>query len=334
MARSGPRSDPARMSRTQVSRRGFLRPPAWPASAARSPPAAASGARPRRRAARRRASAAASRRRPAASAAPPRPLDGDRGALFMYNWADYIDPRQHRRVQEALQASTKFTYDTYASNEELLAKLQGGAAGQYDIGGPDRRVRRGHGRGQASSRSSTGRRSRTLQVHQPAVQGPVVATRTTSTTCPRTGARPGITVADQGRHGRRQTGRTSSTSRRSTPGGSSSSTRRATSSSPRSRRSATRSTRSIPASSSEARKLLMGFAPHVLALDSDTYEDTLPTEEAVLGLTWTGGIDELQRRRRRRRTRSTSSPRTGRCTGWTPGSSSRTPRTRTPPTPS
>ena len=51
-----------------------------------------------------------------------------------------------------------------------------------------------------------------------------------------------------------------------------------------------------PTELGEARELLRGLAPHVLALDSDTYEEKLRTEEAVLGLTWTGGIDELRRR--------------------------------------
>ncbi len=48
-----------------------------------------------------------------------------------------------------------------------------------------------------------------------------------------------------------------------------------------------------PGELEEARKILMDFAPHVLALNSDTYEEPMKTEEAVLGLTWTGGIDEL-----------------------------------------
>jgi spermidine/putrescine-binding protein len=48
-----------------------------------------------------------------------------------------------------------------------------------------------------------------------------------------------------------------------------------------------------PGELEKARDLLMGLAPHVLALNSDTYEEPMKTEEAVLGLTWTGGIDEM-----------------------------------------
>jgi spermidine/putrescine transport system substrate-binding protein len=48
-----------------------------------------------------------------------------------------------------------------------------------------------------------------------------------------------------------------------------------------------------PGELEKARQVLLAFAPHVLALNSDTYEVPLGNEEAVLGLTWTGGIDEL-----------------------------------------
>ena len=39
---------------------------------------------------------------------------------------------------------------------------------------------------------------------------------------------------------------------------------------------------------------LLELAPHVLALNSDTYEVPIQNEEAVLGLTWTGGVVELR----------------------------------------
>jgi spermidine/putrescine-binding protein len=44
----------------------------------------------------------------------------------------------------------------------------------------------------------------------------------------------------------------------------------------------------------EARDLLRGLAPHVLALDSETYDAKLADESAVMGLVWTGGIDDLK----------------------------------------
>jgi spermidine/putrescine transport system substrate-binding protein len=48
-----------------------------------------------------------------------------------------------------------------------------------------------------------------------------------------------------------------------------------------------------PAKLEEASKLLQDLAPHILALDSDTYQDKLASEEAVLGLGWTGAYGEL-----------------------------------------
>ncbi|MEM7534993.1 MAG: spermidine/putrescine ABC transporter substrate-binding protein [Chloroflexota bacterium] len=50
--------------------------------------------------------------------------------LSVYNWADYID-EQILADYEA-EYGVKITYDTYASNEDLLAKLQAGATG-YDV---------------------------------------------------------------------------------------------------------------------------------------------------------------------------------------------------------
>ncbi len=49
-----------------------------------------------------------------------------------------------------------------------------------------------------------------------------------------------------------------------------------------------------PADLAAAREILMDLAPHVLALDSDTYQDKLATEEAVLCLGWTGPLLELR----------------------------------------
>ncbi len=48
-------------------------------------------------------------------------------------------------------------------------------------------------------------------------------------------------------------------------------------------------------SSRTCAKLLLGWSPHLLALNSDTYEVPLGNEEAVLGLTWTGGVSDLRK---------------------------------------
>ena len=50
--------------------------------------------------------------------------------LSVYNWDDYIDEEVLAAYQE--QYGVELIYDTYASNEDLLAKLQAGATG-YDV---------------------------------------------------------------------------------------------------------------------------------------------------------------------------------------------------------
>lgn len=50
--------------------------------------------------------------------------------LSVYNWADYIDEALLTKYQE--EYGVKIIYDNFASNEDLLAKLQAGATG-YDV---------------------------------------------------------------------------------------------------------------------------------------------------------------------------------------------------------
>lgn len=50
--------------------------------------------------------------------------------LSVYNWEDYIDEQVLRDYEE--EFGVRIIYDTYASNEDLLAKLQAGATG-YDV---------------------------------------------------------------------------------------------------------------------------------------------------------------------------------------------------------
>ena len=50
--------------------------------------------------------------------------------LSVYNWDDYIDEEVLAAYEE--QYGVELIYDTYASNEDLLAKLQAGATG-YDV---------------------------------------------------------------------------------------------------------------------------------------------------------------------------------------------------------
>lgn len=50
--------------------------------------------------------------------------------LYVFNWADYIDEELLTMYQE--ETGVKIVYDTFDSNEDLLAKLQAGATG-YDV---------------------------------------------------------------------------------------------------------------------------------------------------------------------------------------------------------
>ncbi len=50
--------------------------------------------------------------------------------LNVFNWTDYIDESLLKQYEKTY--GVKINYDTYASNEELLAKLQAGATG-YDV---------------------------------------------------------------------------------------------------------------------------------------------------------------------------------------------------------
>ncbi len=51
-------------------------------------------------------------------------------SVSFYNWGDYIDPDVLTLFEE--ECGVSVIYDTFSSNEDLLAKLQGGASG-YDV---------------------------------------------------------------------------------------------------------------------------------------------------------------------------------------------------------
>jgi spermidine/putrescine transport system substrate-binding protein len=120
-----------RISRTRVNRRGFLAASGLAASAAAL--AACNGGAASL--APSTAPTSAPTTAPSASAAPtlsPAPIGKD---LFMYNWSDYVSKDNIAAFQAAFGVDN-FTYDTYASNEELMTKLQGGAKAQWDVAAP------------------------------------------------------------------------------------------------------------------------------------------------------------------------------------------------------
>jgi spermidine/putrescine transport system substrate-binding protein len=217
---------------------------------------------------------------------------GNAPALFMYNWADYVDLDNIAEFKTRFNISdANFTYDTYPSNEELFAKLQGGATGQYDICCPTAEwtpalVEEGFLEKIDWSKvpnakyinpqfkglwwdpndeyqlpkdwGTTGISMRTKVVTED-----VRTWKDFFDIAPKYSGR--IVVVDS-------------------PGDVFTAPLKALGYSLNS---------VVPEELEQARELLMGLAPHVLALNSDTYEEPMKTEEAVLGLTWTGGIDEL-----------------------------------------
>lgn len=57
-----------------------------------------------------------------------------RKTLHIFNWADYMPDSILRDFED--EFGIRVVYDTYSSNEEMLAKLMGGGLGQYDLAVP------------------------------------------------------------------------------------------------------------------------------------------------------------------------------------------------------
>jgi spermidine/putrescine transport system substrate-binding protein len=269
-----------RMARTKVNRRGFMAgaglagTAAFLAACSRTP--AASGG---------------------ASGGPNvTPLPEGQRELFMFNWADYVAPENQETFKQRYGV-TKFTYDTYASNEELLTKLQGGATGQYDFCAPtceyvpalaeggfikeldfDKLPNAKHINKQFQEFfDPNGEQAKYNTWHLPKDWGTTgITIRTKVVTeevktwkqffevAPKYSGR--IVVVDS-------------------PGDVFTGPLKALGYSLNT---------TDPGELEEARQILLAFAPHVLALNSDTYDAQIASEEAVLGLTWTGGIADLK----------------------------------------
>lgn len=124
------------IARAQVSRRRFMTLAALGASGAVLAACSPSGSNSQAPSASAASSAAPPSEGPseAPSAAPVEtigPLESD---LYMFNWSDYFADDNKTAFEE--QFKVPITYDTYPSNEELLAKLQAGGKGQYDVAVP------------------------------------------------------------------------------------------------------------------------------------------------------------------------------------------------------
>jgi spermidine/putrescine transport system substrate-binding protein len=280
-----------RMARTRVHRRGFLAGTGMaglsafiaacgPSGGAASPSAPASVAP---------SVAPAGSATPAASAA----VEVE-PALYMFNWADYVDPDNIEEFKTRFGV-TDFTYDTYASNEELLTRLQGGATGQFDVAAPtaefveamvegdfiqeldwtkipngaliNKQFQEFYKDDKANLNNyhlpkdwgTTG-----ISIRTKVVKEEVKTWKQFFEVAPKYSKQ--IVVVDS-------------------PGDVFVAPLKALGF----------SLNSVdPGELEQARGLLMGLAPHVLSLNSDTYDAQLASEEAVLGLTWTGGIADLR----------------------------------------
>ena len=285
-----------RMAKTPLSRRGFLYASTMSATAAflaactsntgSAAPTAAGSAAP----------SAPAGSPSAATSAAPAPSYATEGALFMFNWADYVDSDNMKEYQTRYGID-EFTYDIYPSNEELLTRLQGGATGLYDIACPTCEfvpsmaeqdfivpldftripnaafinptfqnffdpagpLGKYNGYQLPKDWGTTG-----ISVRKKVVTEDIKTWKQFFEVAPKYSGR--IVVV--------QSAGDVLTAPLKALGYSLNSV--------------------DPTELNEARELLRQLAPHVLVLDSDTYDAKLRTEEAVLGLTWTGGIDELK----------------------------------------
>jgi spermidine/putrescine transport system substrate-binding protein len=227
----------------------------------------------------------------AAGSAPPVDVEE---ALYMFNWADYVDPDNIEEFKSRFGV-TDFTYDTYASNEELLTRLHGGATGQWDIGCPTAEFVEAMAEEDfiqeidwskipnaafinpqfkefykddkadlnnyyiAKDWGTTG-----ITIRTKVVTEEVKTWKQFFEVAPNYSGR--IVAVDS-------------------PGDVFVAPLKALG----------YSLNTVdPGELGEARELLRGLAPHVLALNSDTYDAQLASEECVLGITWTGGIADLR----------------------------------------
>jgi spermidine/putrescine-binding protein len=210
--------------------------------------------------------------------------------LFIYNWSDYIAP-DNIEAFEAMH-NTTITYDTFANNDELLAKLQAGASG-YDIACPTAEYLVPMVAGGFIEKLDQSRLPN-MQYMDPALLSQEwdpnneyhvpkdfgttgILVRTKLVTEPVTSWEEFFDLAT-GKYSGRVVLVDSMGDVLVMP-----------------LKMLGKSLNSVEqADLDAARDILLDLAPHILALDSDTYQDKLASEEAVLCLGWTGPLLELR----------------------------------------
>ena len=275
-----------RMAQAPLSRRGFLWAGTMSASAAFLAACTGGGSTA--------SSAPVASSAPGAStgAAPSAAIASDiEKDLFMYNWGDYVDPVNIDGFK-AKFGIEKFTYDTFASNDELLTKLQGGAVGQWDVSAPTAEFVPAMREQGFIQKLDLARIPNAKYIEAP-FKG-IWWDPTDEWQVPKDWGTTGIAirtkiVKEEVRTWKQFFEVAPSYSGRivlvDSPGDVFVAPLKALGYSLNS---------TVESELEEARTLLLGLAPHVLALDSDQYNTKLQTEEAVLGLVWTGGVLELR----------------------------------------
>ena len=223
-----------------------------------------------------------------ASAAPVAEVEKE---LFMYNWSDYVAPENMDKFKAEFGVE-KFQYDTYANNEELLAKLQAGASG-YDVACPTAEYTPALVDGGYIAKLDLSRIPNQKYIN-PAFKGlwwdpndeyqlpkdfgtTGVLYRSKLVSEPLTSWQEFFDLA-KGKYSGKVVLVDSMGDVMVMP-----------------LKMLGKSLNSVEkADLDAAREILLELAPHVLALDSDTYQDKLASEEAALCLGWTGPLVELR----------------------------------------
>jgi spermidine/putrescine transport system substrate-binding protein len=211
--------------------------------------------------------------------------------LFMYNWSGYVDPNNMKLFQQVFGVE-KFTYDTFDNNDEMMAKFQGGATGQWDICCPTMNYVPAL-RDQGFIQKLDKARLPNLKYMDKTFVGQWWDP-TDDWSVPKDWGTTGITVRTK------DVKEPVSTWREFLDVIPKYSGKVVFVDSPDDVFIAPLKANGYSLNSGEkaeldkAREELLKVAPHILALDSNTYQDKIRTEEAVLGLTWTGGILDLR----------------------------------------
>jgi spermidine/putrescine transport system substrate-binding protein len=284
-----------RLQQVPLSRRGFLWASTMSASAAFLAACSAGGGQS--------AAPASSAPSSAASAAPSEalasvtpeqsftvPPDIEK-ELFMYNWGDYVDPNNMKQFQEVFGVET-FKYDVFSNNDEMMAKFQGGATGQWDICCPTMNyvpAMREQGFIQKYDPSKIPNLKNINKAFKGQWWDP-----TDEWSVPKDWGTTGITVREKDVKEEVKSWRQfldlipkysgkvvfvdSADDVFIAP----------------LKANGYSLNSGVKEELDKAREELLKVAPHILALDSDQYNTKIATEEAVLGLVWTGGILELR----------------------------------------